>query len=61
MLKENFSVIIIGNVFSLEYSVHPSAQPHRFSNAKPECDILYLARAVFPWPEKLDHESILSF
>jgi hypothetical protein len=35
-LEENFSVIIIANAFSMGCSVHPSARPHRSSDAKPE-------------------------
>jgi hypothetical protein len=34
--KKTFSVIIIGNVFSMGGSVHPSARPHRSFDAKPE-------------------------
>jgi hypothetical protein len=39
-LKENFLMIIIGNVFSMRGSVHSSARPHRSSDAKREWDTL---------------------
>jgi hypothetical protein len=43
-LKENLSVIIIGNVFSIGCSVHLSARPHRSSDAKPDWDTpIYMA------------------
>jgi hypothetical protein len=35
-------VKIIGNVFSMGCSVHPSARPHRSSDAKPEWDSILL-------------------
>jgi hypothetical protein len=43
-LKETFSAIIIRNVFSIGCSVHPSARPHRSSDAKPEWNTRYMRR-----------------
>jgi hypothetical protein len=39
-LKEKFSVIVIGNFFSMGCSFHPRARLHRSSDAKPEWDTL---------------------
>jgi hypothetical protein len=42
-------VIIIGNVFSMGCSVHPSARLRRFSDARPEWDTLLGAKKEDGW------------